>query len=61
MRNAALLIVLAAVLVVAGWSAGLAQARVADFYVTSMRLPARFELCALAGAIGLPRRVSRPQ
>ena len=34
MRHAILLVVLAAMLVVAGWSAGLAQARVADFYVT---------------------------
>ena len=34
MRHATLLVVLAAALVVAGWSAGLAQARVADFYAT---------------------------
>ena len=34
MKRAMLLVVLAVVLVGAGWSAGLAQARVADFYVT---------------------------
>jgi hypothetical protein len=34
MRHAILLAAIAAVLVLVGWSAGRAQARVADFYVT---------------------------
>ena len=61
MRHAILLVVLAAMLVVAGWSAGLAQARVADFYITVDAPTGESEPRALAGAIGLPPRASRYQ